>query len=297
VRILGDLPYYVSHDSADVWSHRDRFRLDARGEPRSVAGVPPDYFSSTGQLWGNPVYDWPAMADDGFAWWRRRMRRQLDLFDAVRIDHFRGFAAYWSVPAEAETAASGEWVEGPGFALFERLRDDLGALPLVAEDLGMIDRPVRDLLAELDLPGIRVLQFAFHEDEGSDNPHLPANHPERALATTGTHDNNTLRGWFEDEASADERRRFAALVGRPSGVDRTEGGVREIVAEGCRAVLGSRAELAVLPLQDLLALGSAARSNRPGEAFGNWEWRATDAALGDEPCERLWRMTEEAGRH
>jgi 4-alpha-glucanotransferase len=261
VRLFGDVPIYVDLDSADAWWHREQFRIDADGRAPVVAGVPPDYFSADGQLWGNPLYDWDAMAADGFRWWIARVRRQCQHFDFLRIDHFRGLQAYWEVPAGATTARGGCWREAPGAALLGALRAAFGQLPLVAEDLGVITAEVRDLRDEFQLPGMLILQFAF--DGSPDNPYLPANHVEQAVVYTGTHDNDTLAGWY---AALDERarRHVRDVLGVPAA------GVLPAIMD---AAWQSPARLAMFPLQDLLGLGSEARLNTPGTVSGNWRWR------------------------
>jgi 4-alpha-glucanotransferase len=263
IRVLGDLPIYVDGDSADVWSHRSEFQLDEAGFPTVVAGVPPDYFSALGQRWGNPIYRWNAMAQNGFAWWRGRMRRLLGLVDVVRIDHFRGLAAYWEIPASAADARVGRWVPGPGHALFDALREELGDLPLVAEDLGLIDEAVLHLRDEIGLPGMHVLQFAFGGSD--DNPHLPKNHVRHALAYPGTHDNDTALGWWQ--TAREEERKHARVVLAPWFDE------DDIAWTFVRAALASVSNLAVIPLQDVLSLGTEARMNNPGTAEGNWSWR------------------------
>jgi 4-alpha-glucanotransferase len=289
VAILGDLPIYVAHDSADVWAHRELFALDAAGRPKKVAGVPPDYFSETGQLWGYPVYDWKANAKRRYGWWIDRLRANLRVADLVRIDHFRGFAAYWAVPADAKTAIGGEWVPGPGRALFTAARRALGgggigrALPLVAEDLGSIDEPVRDLLADLGIPGMKVLQFAFSEN---DSPNLPHRHPENALVYTGTHDNDTTRGWAAG-LSPEERARFVAYAG---------GDGRDPAADLIRLAYSSVARRAIVPLQDVFGLGSEARMNTPGRGAGNWRWRARGEGFTDARADALRRLAALTGR-
>ena len=287
VEILGDLPIYVALDSADVWADRALFDLDADGRPTAVAGVPPDYFSETGQRWGNPLYRWETMRDNGFAWWRRRLRRTLALVDRVRLDHFRGFEAYWAVPAEEETAIHGAWVEGPGDALFEAFEAEFGApLPILAEDLGLITDEVRQLMARHDLPGMAVLQFAFGDP---DSDYLPHRYRRRLAAYTGTHDNDTFAGWWEDGASADE----AAFATRYLGLDATtEPAHRAAVC----AVWASVADLAVVPVQDVLGLGSEARMNTPGAEAGNWGWRMTPAQLDALPLDWLRSLSETYGR-
>jgi 4-alpha-glucanotransferase len=260
IHVFGDLPFYLDRNSVEVWWNRRFFALDDEGCPRAVAGVPPDYFNAEGQLWGNPLYDWPAHAADGFEWWRARIARQLQLFDLLRIDHFRALESYWSVPADAVSAREGHWEQGCGDALLGRLSAD-GELPLVAEDLGIITDSVRELRDRFALPGMAVVQFAF--DGALNNPHLPANVLERSVFYTGTHDNDTLHGWY---ASLDDGMRDYVRAALGAG-DRS---MPEFVMD---AVYASRAKLAVVPLQDLLGLGAAARMNTPGRAEGNWRWR------------------------
>lgn len=283
--LFGDLPIFVAHDSADVWARRELFLLDAEGRQQVVAGVPPDYFSETGQRWGNPLYDWERMAAEGHAWWVARLRTQMRLFDLLRIDHFRGFAAYWEIPAESETAIAGRWVQGPGAALFEALETALGALPLVAEDLGVITEDVTALRDGLRLPGMKILQFAF--DGGPDNPYLPHQHRPLCVVYTGTHDNDTSLGWWQGlDASAQAH--VLDYLGHPG-----EAMPRPLL----RAALASVARLAVIPLQDLLELDGDHRMNRPGVAEGNWRWRfewdMVPAGLG----ERLLAWNRLYGRH
>jgi 4-alpha-glucanotransferase len=260
VQLFGDIPIYVAHDSAHVWTHRGDFQLDEAGRPTAVSGVPPDYFSADGQLWGNPLYDWPRLQADGFSSWVERFRTQLARFDLVRIDHFRGLEAYWSVPAGAPNARGGQWIPAPGEALLLRLREAFGCLPLVAEDLGVITPEVEALRDRFGLPGMRVLQFAF--DGSPDNPHLPANHVRNSIAYTGTHDNDTTVGWY---GSLDEHTRH--------NVHRILGCAPEEVLQAMiRTAMDSVADMAVIPLQDLLALGPEARMNTPGTTLGNWRW-------------------------
>ncbi len=282
------MPIYVSHDSADVWAHRHVFKLDGAGRPTAVAGVPPDYFSRTGQLWGNPVYDWDRCRKEGYAWWIARMRRALELFDMVRLDHFRGFAAYWEVKAGSRTAVDGKWQPGPGRELFDSMRENFGRLPLVAEDLGMIDEPVRRLMDELGLAGCRVLQFGFDDDD-PENPHKPGNIPENCVAYTGTHDNDTSRGWYEKHASKAARARLEKALGHATSPER-------VGHDMCRLALGTKARLAVLPLQDVLGLGSEARMNTPGRANNNWRWRASAEALSPEAASNVKEWCAAAGR-
>ncbi len=261
VRVLGDVPIFVALDSADVWAHPELFHLGDDGLPTVVAGVPPDYFSATGQRWGNPLYRWDVMRAQGYGWWVERLRAALGLVDLVRIDHFRGFAAYWEIPADEPTAVRGRWVEGPGADLFQALRRELDGLPVVAEDLGVITPDVEELRDSFGLPGMKVLQFAFAG--GADDPYLPHNYGRNCVVYTGTHDNDTTRGWYESapEVERDHARRY---LGRPD---------EEVVSGLVRLAYASVADLAVVPLQDHLGLGADARMNTPGRETGNWTWR------------------------
>lgn len=275
IRIIGDLPIYVDQNSADVWANRECFQLDGAGLPTQLAGVPPDYFAEDGQLWGNPLYDWERLAADGHAWWVARMRRLLEQVDVFRLDHFRGFAAYWSVPSGSPDARGGEWVRGPGRALFDDVAAALGELPIIAEDLGVIDDDVHALRDALGLPGMRVLQFAF--GERSDHPFLPHNHVEECVVYTGTHDNDTTRGWFEAAAP-----HIRSHVQRYFGISGSD-----VAWDLIREALRSPAVAAILPLQDLLSLGSGARMNTPGVARGNWSWRVRADAFNPDVAARL----------
>jgi 4-alpha-glucanotransferase len=279
--LVGDLPLYVAHDSADVWARRDLFQLDADGRPRAVAGVPPDGFNELGQLWGNPLYDWPRLAADGYGFFAERLRRALAFAHVIRIDHFRGLAAYWEIPAGAEDARPGRWTPGPGEALFAALRGRLGdPLPLLAEDLGYLDDAVRALLAASGLPGMRVLQFAF--GGGADNPYLPHRHVPGAVVYTGTHDNDTLLGYW---AGATEPVRAHARRYLGLGED---AGARPAAEALVRAAFASVARWAVVPLQDLLGLGAEARFNAPGTLGPhNWSWRVDGEALPEAVRARL----------
>jgi len=283
IALLGDLPIYVAADAADVWAHPDLFELDDEGRPALVAGVPPDYFSADGQLWGNPLYRWPVLAESGYAWWIDRIRANLAQVDLLRLDHFRAFQAYWQVEAGASTARDGQWVEGPGRALFDALRAALGELPLLAEDLGLITDEVHALRRDLDLPGMKVLQFGFHT--GSED-HLPHRVEPATAYYTGTHDNQTTRGWFE-AANDDERRRALDYLG---------GAPEEVAWSMVRAVWTSVAEIAIAPAQDVLGLASDARMNTPGVPGGNWGWRLPETTLDDDTVEGLRRLTEVAQR-
>jgi 4-alpha-glucanotransferase len=281
VRIIGDLPIFVAYDSADAWANQGLFFLDEAGQPTVVAGVPPDYFSATGQLWGNPLYRWDAMAKDDYAWWVARLRMSLTMFDLARIDHFRGFEAYWEIPAGEETAVNGRWVKGPGAAFFEAIRAQLGELPIIAEDLGLITEEVVALRERFGLPGMLVLQFAPSDPQ---NAYLPHNHERNNVVYSGTHDNDTTRGWWKG-ASDDER----AFVRRYLGHAVTR---RTIAWEFIRLAFASVARTAIVPLQDVLNLGSEARMNTPGVAGGNWGWRYEEGALTPELAGRLRDLTE-----
>jgi 4-alpha-glucanotransferase len=260
VLLFGDIPIYVAHDSMEVWAYREFFQLDAAGLPRAIAGVPPDYFSADGQVWGNPLYDWHALERDGFRWWIARLATQIERFDLLRIDHFRGLEAYWSIPAGATTGRDGEWRSARGEALLRCLQATLGRLPLIAEDLGVITPEVERLRDAFGLPGMRILQFAFDGDANS--PYLPHNHVHNCVVYTGTHDNDTIVGW---SAALDEgtRRRAADYLGTA---------VEQLPRALIRSALASVARLAVLPLQDLLGLDSRARMNTPATVSGNWSW-------------------------
>jgi 4-alpha-glucanotransferase len=284
IRIIGDVPIFVAHDSADVWAHRELFKLDERGEPTVVAGVPPDYFSETGQRWGNPLYDWDAMQREGYRWWIQRFRLTLEQVDVVRVDHFRGFEAFWEVPATEPTAVRGIWRQGPGRALFDAVSAALGELPLIAEDLGLITPAVEALRDELALPGMRVLEFAF--DGNPENPHLPANYPRRAVAYPGTHDNATAAGWWEAAPPAERR-----LAGEVLDVE-SEPVNRAAIA----AVWRSEADWAIAALQDVLGLGSEARMNTPGTITGNWRWRVAPSQFTRDDQRWLGALTRATGR-
>jgi 4-alpha-glucanotransferase len=286
IAVIGDIPIFVAHDSADVWANPGLFKLDDQGRPRVVAGVPPDYFSATGQLWGNPLYDWQAMAHDGYAWWIARFRHLFELVDLVRIDHFRAFQAAWEIPAEASTAIEGTWVPGPHLAVFDAVAEALGGqVPVIAEDLGLITDDVRDLLRASGFPGMKVLQFAF--GGGTDNLYLPHNYPDpNCVVYTGTHDNDTTRGWWET-ASAEERKAAQQYVGRDGS---------EIVYDMIRLALMSIARTAIVPLQDVLDLGSEARMNTPGAVHGNWAWRVRPGQMDPACADRLANLTAIYGR-
>lgn len=293
IQLFGDMPMFVAHDSADVWARRELFMLDGEGRPGVVAGVPPDYFSATGQRWGNPHYDWVAMQSDGFAWWRARLRAHFAWFDLVRIDHFRGLAAAFAIPASETTAVHGEWIAAPGAALLQSVADDMGtgklaALPLVAEDLGMITPDVTALRQQFGLPGMAVLQFAF--DHHADNPHKPENVQADTVYYTGTHDNDTLFGWWRALPEPARQQVMRQLGIGDAASEAT------IIAAMIDCVLHSRAALAVLPFQDVLGLGSEARMNTPGTENGNWGWRFSWDALSPDLAVRLLEQLQKARR-
>lgn len=280
VRLMGDLPIFVAHDSSDVWARSDQFQLDPQGQPTGVAGVPPDYFSVTGQLWGNPLYDWQRMADDSYRWWAQRLRASLAQVDLVRIDHFRGFEAYWEVPAGEKTAVNGQWQKGPGRDFFTAMTAALGGdLPIVAEDLGVITPAVEKLRDEVGLPGMKVLQFAW---SGPDNAFLPHEHPRHAVVYSGTHDNDPTIGWWRHLADPPTRALVSEYVGHE---------VHEPNWTLIRLGMMSPAHTFIAPLQDVLGLGREGRMNLPGEGSGNWDWRWPEGALTDEMGERLGRLT------
>lgn len=286
IEIMGDLPIYVAHDSAEVWAHPELFSLDEETNlPALMAGVPPDYFSVTGQLWGNPLYNWKRMRTDGFDWWIQRFRGLFERVDLVRIDHFRGFEAYWAVPLGEETAVNGKWMLAPGQELFNRLKHELGTLPIVAEDLGFITPEVEALRDEFGFPGMKILQFAF--DSAPDNPYLTFNFDRNSVVYTGTHDNDTTVGWFT-RRSYEDNERIRRYVGyfSPDGIH----------WDLMRMAFGSVANQAITPLQDILGLGSDCRMNEPGRPMGNWTWRYHWDSLNDEVGGRLREMTEWFGR-
>lgn len=289
IRLMGDLPIYVAHDSADVWANRDLFLLDEVGKPLVQAGVPPDYFSETGQLWGNPIYNWPAMQGNGYRWWTSRMRAAISTFDMVRIDHFRGFEAYWEVPGADTTAVNGRWVKGPGADLFRVMSAELGPLPIVAENLGLITPEVEALRKQLKYPGMSVLQFAFGK-EGSGKEHQPHRFTTNHVVYTGTHDNDTALGWWnahpDATQTADDIAERRAMALRYLGVDGHEMNWSLI-----HAALASVADTALIPMQDILGLGNEARMNLPGRPSGNWSFRFTWDQLTPEMITRLRQLT------
>lgn len=270
LRLVGDLPIYVTHDSADVWANLELFNMDEKGLPITVAGVPPDYFSETGQRWGNPVYNWERMARDGFAWWKKRLAHNLLMADIVRLDHFRGFCGYWEIPANEETAVNGQWVEGPGAKFFSALCEEFGKeLPIIAEDLGVITDDVREVMKDFELPGMKVLQFGFGGPTPWSNPDAPFRHTKGSIVYTGTHDNTTTRAWYAG-APAEERKNFCNYVGRDLPAP-------EAAEAMLRLALESASEIAIIPMQDILNLGPEGRMNTPSVPKGNWVWRLANA--------------------
>jgi 4-alpha-glucanotransferase len=283
IQIIGDIPIFVSYDSSDVWANPELFFIDEKKLPTVVAGVPPDYFSETGQLWGNPLYKWKKHKAENYVWWVKRMSAVLNMVDVVRLDHFRGFAGYWEVPAKELTAVNGRWVPGPGADIFERLKDELGGLPIIAEDLGEITPDVFELRDQFNLPGMKIFQFAFSDEN---NPFLPHHYPENCVAYTGTHDNDTARGWYESasEYEKDFARRYLSVDGSDFAWDLI------------RSLWHSRANFVLAPMQDLLSLGTEARMNYPGRLGGNWGWRMKEDEMSDALLGKLKKINERAGR-
>ena len=295
IRIVGDVPIFVALDSADVWCNPSQFKLNEDGSPQVVAGVPPDYFSTTGQLWGNPIYDWEQMQKDKFHWWIRRVKATLETVDVVRVDHFRGFAASWEVPGADTTAQNGRWINVPGKELFETLKNTLGDLPFWAEDLGVITPDVEELRDSFGFPGMRILQFAFGGDTNSHD--LPHNYIKNSVAYTGTHDNDTTAGWFNSEAGSGSTRDAAQIKReREFCLNYLKSDGKEIHWDFIRAVWESVADTAIAPMQDLLGLGNEARMNLPASTSGNWYWQCKDGDFSDKIRERLRGLTEIYGR-
>ena len=291
IRLMGDLPIYVAHDSADVWANRELFQLNDNGKLIVQAGVPPDYFSETGQLWGNPLYDWDALRAEGYRWWIERMRAALGMFDLIRLDHFRGFEAYWEVAGDATTAIDGRWVKGPGVELFDALSAELGPMPIIAEDLGLITPEVAALRETLGYPGMSILQFAFGGD-GQANDFQPHRYPRERVVYTGTHDNDTTVGWWNSDAGADSTRTTEEIEKERSFARRyldTDG--QEIHWTLMRAALASVADTMLIPMQDILGLGNEARMNLPGRQAGNWQFRFTWEQLTPNIATRLRDLT------
>lgn len=282
VRIYGDMPIFVAHESADVWTNQHLFQMDELGQPVVVAGVPPDYFSETGQMWGNPLYRWDVLQADGFNWWIRRLRKAFETFDILRLDHFRGFESYWEIPADAENAIGGQWKPAPGDALFAAVREALGELAIVAEDLGLITDEVHQLRERVGFPGMRVLQFGF--DDENDSYHRPDCYPEDSFAYTGTHDNETLMGWYQGREGSE-------LVGRFLSGDSDR-----IHLDLIQSVLASAANTVVVPMPDLLGLPNGSRINTPGEPDGNWCWRCPQDGLSPAVAAELRQLSEAANR-
>ncbi len=290
ILIIGDIPIFVAPDSVDVWANRELFYLDDEGRPTVVAGVPPDYFSETGQLWGNPLYNWKKMASRGYQWWIDRIKATLSLIDIIRVDHFRGFEAYWEIPAEEETAINGRWVQAPGADFFETVKKVLGNLPILAEDLGVITPEVEALRDQFGFPGMKVLQFAFDAKEAgglnATNGFLPHNHGRNAVVYTGTHDNDTTRGWYRNRRP-EEKDLIRRYLGRPD---------HDIAWEFIRMAISSVARYAIIPMQDILNLDSNARMNRPSILGGNWTWRYRPEALNQWSSDRLRELVDLYGR-
>lgn len=288
IRLMGDIPIYVDYESADVWSNPGIFKLGPDRRPAFLSGVPPDSFSATGQLWGTPVYDWESLRRQGYRWWHERFVRSFELFDIARVDHFRGFVAFWQVPASRTTAEVGEWIDVPARDFFTSLARRFGAMPVIAEDLGVITPDVREIMNEFAFPGTRVLLFGFGDDDGS-NPHKLHNLPRACALYTGTHDMNTVRGWFEREASAVERARLNSYLGREATAD-------SVAADMVRLALASVAHMAIIPMQDILGLGSEARMNLPGTTRENWLWRLQPGSAGSDVAARLRQLLRDHGR-
>lgn len=296
IRIIGDIPIYVAHDSADVWADRENFWLDAQGNPSRIAGVPPDYFSSNGQLWGNPIYNWPLLRKAGYRWWIERFRSAMRLYDIMRIDHFRGFEAYWEVPAGETTAIHGRWIKGPGAELFSVVHAELGDLPIIAENLGVITPEVEAIRNQFGFPGMAILQFAFGNDPQGPS-FRPHNYDRNLVAYTGTHDNDTTAGWWASGGAADSIR-SAEDVLKEHAFARAYLGLQDEAIHWVliRTILASVANTAIVPLQDVLGLGSQARMNLPGTSSGNWRWRMRPGSLTDEITTRLRTMNTDYDR-
>ncbi len=288
VYLIGDVPIYVNDDSVEVWTYPELFKLNDELKPEYVAGVPPDYFSETGQRWGNPVYNWEKLKETNFAWWIKRLEHNFRLFDWVRIDHFRGFVAYWEIPAAEETAVKGKWMKASAEHFFTALQKHFKPLPMIAEDLGIITPDVEEARKRFDLPGMKVLLFAFDGDLKT-HPYIPENYEDNCIVYTGTHDNNTVKGWFLTEASKGAKENLFKYLGR-------ELTAREIPWTFIEAAFRSRARTAIIPLQDLLGLGQEARMNIPGTVRGNWRWRFLPSALDEALADRLLKLTESSQR-
>ncbi|MBN2124652.1 MAG: 4-alpha-glucanotransferase [Deltaproteobacteria bacterium] len=289
IQIIGDLPIYVVYDSADLWVHPHLFNLDQDKRPLTAAGVPPDYFSETGQLWGNPVYRWEVMRRNGYAWWRQRISHNLALYDILRMDHFRGFVGYWEVPAGEKNAVKGRWIQAPAMDFFKHITEAFPSLPAIAEDLGTITPDVTEVMDHFGFPGMKVLLFAFGGNLGT-NPYVPHNHVENCVLYTGTHDNNTVRAWFEEEAAEEDKARLFTYIGREIPSD-------NIHWELIRMAMMSVSRTVVFPMQDILGLGAESRMNRPSKKDGNWQWRLLPEQISPELAERLREMVRIYGRN
>ncbi len=287
LQIFGDLPIYVQYDSADLWTHPELFKLDGAKKPYVVAGVPPDYFSKTGQYWGNPIYRWDVLRQTGYDWWIQRMEHNGRLYDLLRIDHFIGLVAYWEIPAREKTAINGKWVEAQGEDFLKTLFKKFPSFPLIAEDLGLVTPAVREIMRRFELPGMKVLLFAFDGDAA--NPYLPHNHLPNCVLYTGTHDNNTVRGWFEKEANPEDLKRLFRYLGR-------EVSAGEVSWEFIRLAMMSVAKMALVPIQDFLGLGAEARMNTPSSTDGNWKWKLLPGQITPVHAEKLRELTEIYGR-
>jgi 4-alpha-glucanotransferase len=285
IRIIGDIPIYVAEDSADLWRHHGLFKVDENLYPLTVAGCPPDAYSETGQLWGNPVYDWEAMERDGYTWWIDRIRASFEMYDMVRIDHFRGFEAYWEVKYGSSDAVNGKWTKGPGYKFFERIKDELGELPIIAEDLGFLTDEVYELIGKTGFPGMKVLQFAF--ESGAESEHLPHNYTRNCVVYTGTHDNNTIIGWVKKAGKRELL--FARDYLKLSFEEGFNWGF-------IRGAFSSTADTCIIPMQDYLGLGDEARMNTPSTLGNNWVWRMKEDALTDELAEKIAKLTRIYGR-
>ena len=288
IRIIGDIPIFVAYDSVDVWSHPEYYCLEKNREMKYIAGVPPDYFSATGQRWGNPLYNWKVMKENNYMWWIERISHILSLVDIVRIDHFRGFESYWQIDAKEETAIKGKWIKGPGIDIFNKLKDKLGPLPVIAEDLGLITPEVEELLCKTDFPGMRVLQFAFMDESEnpSKNKYFPHNFKQNTIVYTGTHDNQTTKAWFEDSS-----KKVQQLV-----LDYIDSDGKDIMGDLIRLAWSSVANMAVIPLQDLMRLDDSARMNFPGTIGNNWVWRFNWNQITDEFGKELIKLNKLYGR-
>jgi 4-alpha-glucanotransferase len=288
IQIIGDVPIYVNYDSSDVWANPELFKLDKEKKPTFVTGAPPDYFSSTGQLWGHPIYNWEVLKETGYEWWIRRIEHNLKFFHMFRLDHFRGFVAYWKIPANEKNAINGEWVEAPAKDFFNTLFKHFPNLPIIAEDLGFITPDVREIMNLFGFPGMRVLLFAFGEDLPT-NPYAPHNYINKCVVYTGTHDNNTIKGWFKREASPEDKKRLFEYIGRKV----TE---KDVHWELIKLAMRSVAEMVIIPMQDILGLGEKARMNLPASSNGNWEWRLTPEQLSPSLIRKLSEMIRIYGR-